>query len=261
MRLGTIQNLDPNLLAGRQNNLMDYRILTGTYTLASLVEGFREVTLKLQRLCDGVAGAKSDGRQVALFGMQETLLGFGITVHAITGAGLRTISRTADEVIESFANYCTIEGKTQDELLTSMESVWRLSLLTLFHFKLDGLFQDLLRAFGKEPGKTGFGENCTDLLARVTLANHDRARGTLKAATLLRNCLHNNGIHRGEDWRPFTTHGLTYEFRKDYDVQCASCAHILAILDSTVDVLEEILLSSEVRALPKVENCYVVLNP
>ena len=59
MRLGTIQNLAPNLLAGRQNNLMDYRILTGTYTLASLVEGFREVTLKLQRLCDGVAGANS----------------------------------------------------------------------------------------------------------------------------------------------------------------------------------------------------------
>jgi len=240
---------------------MDYRKLTGKYLLADLVEGFGEVTLKLQRIRDAVALAQSDGRQVALFGMQETLLGFGLTVHAITGAGLRTRPRTEDEVLESFTNYCTVEGRTQDKLQTIMESMWRLSLLTLFHFKLDGLFQNLLRAFGKEPGTTGFGNNRDDLLARVTLANHDRAKRTLDGVTFLRNSLHNNGIHRGGDWGPFTTDGLTYEFRKDYGVQCASFAHVLAILDSTVDVLEEIFLSSEVRALPKVEDRYVVLNP
>lgn len=240
---------------------MDYRKLVGKYTLVDLVEGFGEVVLKLQRLRDAVGMPISDGRQVALFGMQSALLGFGLAVHAITGAGLRTRVRTKDEVIESFTNYATVDGKTQEELLTSMETVWWHSVLTLFHFKLDALFQNLLRAFGEEPGKTGFGRNCDDLLARVTLVNHNCAKDTLDAVTFLRNSLHNNGIHRGENWGPFTTHGLTYKFRKDYDVQDASLAHVLAILDSTVDVLKEILLSSEVRVLPMVEDRYVVLNP
>ena len=152
---------------------MDYRKLAGTYTLADLVEGFGEVTRKLQLLRDGVAVPKSDGRQVALFGMQSALLGFGLTVHAITGAGLNTRARTADEVRESFANYATVDGKTQDELLTLTESVWRHSLLTLFHFQLDALFQNLLRALGKEPERTGFGTNCAGLLSQVTLVNRN----------------------------------------------------------------------------------------
>ena len=239
---------------------MDYRKLAGTYTLADLVEGFGEVTRKLQLLRDGVAVPKSDGRQVALFGMQSALLGFGLTVHAITGAGLNTRARTADEVRESFANYATVDGKTQDELLTLTESVWRHSLLTLFHFQLDALFQNLLRALGKEPERTGFGTNCAGLLSQVTLVNRNCAKDTLDAATFLRNSLHNNGIHRGGNWGPFTTHGLTYEFRKGFDVQCASFAHVLAILDSTVDVLKEILLSYEVRTLPTVEDRYAALN-
>lgn len=240
---------------------MDYRTLTPTYTLAALLEGFREVAMKLQRLRDAVAMPKADGRQVALFGMQSAILGFGLTIHAITGAGLRSRARTKDEVEESFTNYTTVEGKTHEEILTMTESVWRHSLLTLFHFKLDVLFQNLLRALASEPGKTGFGKNCAVLLTRVTLVDRDRAKDILDAITLLRNSLHNNGIHRGEDWGPFTTHGLTYQFRKDCDVQCASFAHVLAILDSTIDTLDEILVSTEVKSLPKVEDRYVFLNP
>src|SRR5450759_3234490 len=100
---------------------MDYRTLTPTYTLAALLEGFREVAMKLQRLRDAVAMPKSDGRQVALFGMQSAILGFGLTIHAITGAGLRSRARTKEEVEESFTNYTTVEGKTHEEILTMTE--------------------------------------------------------------------------------------------------------------------------------------------
>ena len=127
---------------------MDYRTLTPTYTLTALLEGFREVNLKLQRLRDSVGMPDSDGRQVALFGMQSAILGLGLTLHAITGDGLRSRARTKEEVEESLTNYATITGKTQDQLLTITETMWRHSLLTLFHFKLDVLFQNLLRGLG-----------------------------------------------------------------------------------------------------------------
>ena len=240
---------------------MDYRILTATYMLSNLVDGFREVTIKLQQLRQKITVPNADGRQVALFGMQTVLLGFGLTVHAITGAGLRTRHRDVDEVNETFLNYATVDGKTQDELMTLTESVWRHSLLTLFHFQLDALFQNLLRAFGSEPGTTGFGNNSKDVLTRVTLVDRHRAENTLAAITYVRNSLHNNGIHRGPNWGPFHALGLTYEFQKDDAVKCASVGHVLAILDATVDILEDVLLSSEVTALPKVEDRYVVLNP
>lgn len=240
---------------------MDYRTLTPTYTLQALLGRFGEVVSKLQSLRVVVAMPETDARQVALFGMQSVLLGFGLTVHAITGAGLRSRARTKEEVQESLTNYATVAGKTNEQLLTLTESVWRHSLLTLFHFKLDSLFQNLLRAFGTEPGKAGFGSNSKDLLCRITLTNPQRAAETLKAITSLRNTLHNNGIHRGPDWGPFEAHGLTYEFTKDHDVKCASFAHVLAILDSTIDVLEEVLLSAQVKNLPTVEDRYVFLNP
>lgn len=240
---------------------MGYRTLTPAYTLQALLEGFNEMLSKLERLRKAVAMPGSDGRQVAIYGMQSVFLGFGLTVHAITGAGLRSRDRTKAEVRESLTNYATVAGKTNDQLLTCIDFVWRLGLLTLFHFKLDSLFQNLLRAFGKVPGKAGFAVNSKNLLRRITLTNPQCAAETLKAITLLRNTLHNNGIHRGQDWGPFEAHGLTYEFTKDHDVKCASFAHVLVILDSTIDVLEQVLLSAQVKNLPTVEDRYVFLNP
>jgi hypothetical protein len=145
-------------------------------------------------------------------------------------------------------------------LLTVVEGVWRLSLLTLVHFRIDSLFQGLLTALGASPGKAGFGKNLNDLTGKLTLADPRRIKDVLNTPTLIRNSIHNNGIHRGSDWGPITHHGLTYEFRKDKDVQCASSAHVLAALDASVDALESILLSPEINALTRVEDPSTSLN-
>jgi hypothetical protein len=234
---------------------MDYGKLSDRFTFDDLLSGFREVLQKLQHVRSGLAVPESDGRQVPLYGMQEVFFGFGLTVHAIVR------SRNPDQVLDSFTNFGTFAGKTQDQLVTVAATAWRLSSLTLFHFKLDALFQNLLRAFGEEPGKSGFGQNSTALLAKVTLADPKRAKRILEVITDIRNSMHDNGIHRGSDRAPFSAHGLTYEFRKDHDVRCASFGHILGITDSTVDVLEGILSSPIVKGLSKVEDRYAALNP
>ena len=72
--------------------------------------------------------------------------------------------------------------------------------------------------------------------------------------------MHNNGIHRGVDWGPISFSDLTYEFRSDQDVRCASFGHILAVLDEVIDAVEQILFSHEIRDLCRIEDRYVVLN-
>jgi hypothetical protein len=61
--------------------------------------------------------------------------------------------------------------------------------------------------------------------------------------------------------RPITLHGLRFEFKKDKDPRCASFAHVLAAIDATVDVLEEIFLANEVRMHGHIEDLYTKLNP
>ena len=240
---------------------MNYQDLTVEYKLSMLLEGIRAVTTKLDNLKNRLEVPFDDGRRVGLSGMELTLTGLGLTVHAISGAGLRSTRRTLGEVQESFTNYVEIEGKNQEQLMAYPESFWRWSLLTIFHFRLDTLFQNLLRALGTDPGKSGFGANSNKLLELLSLSDEKQARNILAVATHLRNSLHNNGIHRGTNWGPFVLNGLSYEFQQDRDVRCASIGHILNVLDAIADVLADIFFSPEVRALPSVEDRYVDLIP
>lgn len=240
---------------------MNYQDLIVEYKLSVLLGGIGTVITKLDNLKNRLDVPFDDGRRVGVSGMQLALVGLGLTVHSISGAGLRSTQRKLGEVQESFTNYVKIEGKNQEQLMTYAESFWRWGLLTLLHFRLDTLFQNLLRALGTDPGKTGFGANSNRLLALLNLSDKMQARNILDVATHLRNSLHNNGIHRGINWGPFALNGLSYEFKKDREVQCASIGHVLNIFDAMADILTDILLSPEVSALPLVEDRYVDLMP
>jgi hypothetical protein len=240
---------------------MSYASVAATeYTIDNLLAAFKILLEKLQALRSKVGFPIDDARQVGLFGMQEAVVGFGLTAHAISGNGLKGRARTGVEVVESFDNYVTIEGKTSEDLVAITQRVWRLSLLTIFHFKIDALFQNLLTGLGEKPA-IGFGANLNALTNQITLQDRQRVRDTLKTPTLIRNSLHNNGIHRFADWGPVTHHGLIYEFNKDKDLRCASFGHILAALDVSVDALDEILQAPEITSLTRVEDLYVMLNP
>lgn len=86
-----------------------------------------------------------DARHVAIRGMQEIVggyaMGFSSMIH----------SRTQDQIIESFGK----SNLTPDEQRQIVENAWKNGLLVLFHFKLDSLFQNLLRALGTYDRKKG----------------------------------------------------------------------------------------------------------
>ena len=70
---------------------MNYRELTVSYTLRRLLVGYRTIIDKVQCLRDSLNLPHDVARQVALGGIQEVLFAFGLTVHAISGVGLRRI--------------------------------------------------------------------------------------------------------------------------------------------------------------------------
>jgi len=238
---------------------MSFAHLAIEYTFADLANGIREVAAHLQAVRDGIHVPESDGRQVALYGMQEVLLGVGLTVHSIAGIGLTSHTRMASEVKASFQNYAYVKGKDDAALFTIAETVWRLSVLSLFHFRLDALFQNLLRALGSDPGKSGFGANSKALLRLITLPDEDRVSSVLLCLTHVRNSQHNNGIHRGLAWGPWHGGGLAFQFFPDQPVQCASFGHILSVTDSAVDALADILSAPQIATLPRVDDLYANL--
>lgn len=236
-----------------------YSNLTKEFTLNDLLKALGTLTEKIQVLRSKLSLPDDDARQLALFGIQEVLCGFGLTVHAITGSGLQSSQRTREEVIESFQNWVKIEKKNDQQLLEIVEKSWRLSIITLCHFKIDSLFQNLLKALNQKP-KPSFGLNKKSLMKEITLPNPEEANKVLDALSSIRNSLHNNGIHNFED-RTHSFCGITYEFKKGKDIQCASFGHILNILDCSIDVIEQILFTQKIIDLHKVVDLYVQLNP
>jgi len=239
----------------------EYSSLTEDFSLNDLLKALGILMEKIQYLLSKLSLSDDDARKVALFGIQEVLIGLGLTVHAITGNGLKSSQRTSAEVIESFQNWYKIENKNDQQLIDMAAKNWRLSLVTLCHFKIDSLFQNLLKALDKNSRGKSFGVNKSILMGKITLPDPKNANEVLEAFTHIRNSLHNNGIHRHKNWGPTKLLGFTYEFEKDKAVCCASFGHILAALDRSIDIIEQILFTPQIQTLPKVDDLYVQLNP
>jgi len=198
----------------------------------------------------------SDGRHASLSGMEQVLAGIMLTFHAIAGCHL-TPPRTFDQVLESFDRCLTVPPKMALELAATH---WCRSLLTLFHFKLDVLCQDLLTALGKAPGKSGFGQNIDALIKAITIPDPGSARDRLRTITAIRNTLHNNGIHRDSNFS-ITIDSISFEFKQNMPVTCASLGHILTGLAASIDVVDSILFSPEIASIATVVNLFNSVQP
>jgi hypothetical protein len=238
---------------------MDYQILNRECRWYDLLEGFHCVIQKMEDLRKSLSVPAHDARNVGLGGIIQILFGFSLNIHAITGEGL-TPKRSLAEVMDSFSNFWHFEGTSVAHSITLMVDSWRWSVVSLTHFKVDSLFQNLLSALGERPRSSGFGANQHKLFDLVASPRRDQCQLVLGAFTRIRNSLHNNGIHRGENWH-YQGPKLTYDFETDVDVKCAGFGHVLGILDETTDVLREILNTSKVKNCPFVKDRYVMLNP
>ncbi len=92
-----------------------------------------------------------------------------------------------------------------------------------------------------------------EVLQRSRFRNWKRRTQHLYLASKIRNTLHNNGVHRGRTTQ-VTARGYTFRFIEGRVFRQAGWEHISWALHAGVDVLEELLRSAIVQAIPAAED-------
>ncbi len=129
------------------------------------------------------------------------------------------------------------------ELETSLGVFLANSLLTLIHFAIDNLLTNLCRRFEKEDKfneRTPFSAKLEKLLKQIPDPNKN-IQQCFNTFTHARNCLHNNGIHRGENEQGIIQ-GKLIPFTKGEMLKLHSW-HYINLLKEVMQHLETILLS------------------
>lgn len=191
--------------------------------------------------CD-IDFTSQDARLVALDSIQREM--------ATTGMWITTLN--------SHANHFTHDNKFDENgFLRSIDSIFnlkdtekfmvgslRLGFTVLVHFKIDNLFQNILRELNHLP-RRGYW-NLSDKILEISLIpKRGVEKDILTAFANLRNSLHGNGIHRTNGLEVIIDE-VKFSFIKDKKVECASWQHILIALEANIDILRKILLSNEV---------------
>ncbi len=202
-----------------------------------LAEGLIYVNERLSGLRWSLPLDDSDARCIAIRGMQMVVAGYGMGLNSLT------YGRNQQQVVQSLGR----TNLSADDARKTVEDAWRLGLITLFHFKIDHLITKLLTALGEEP-PWGFRAKARRVLDAAEVHNADDGLAVLLTITSIRNSLHNNGIHRNASLT-VNLHGMDFHFEEGKPVQCATWGHLLAAMDSSVDVLTGILNAEPIQEL------------
>lgn len=126
----------------------------------------------------------------------------------------------------------------------------KLSLALLGQFQIENCLRNLARELntGQPPPKAFF-SLAQSLVGRLGLP--EGLVADLNVAALIRNSLHSNGIHSGYQGLDTvaTLEEVTYEFRHQQRVSCATVEHIAHALESSINILATIFSTPEVGAL------------
>lgn len=119
-------------------------------------------------------------------------------------------------------------------------------------FLMRDMLRNLLVALGHSDAPPAFYRIAEAILNAVTIDDIQTKLRTLNLVALLRNSLHSNGLHKPphRSSTQIDINGVQYKFIYGDRVRCAGWAYIIHALDAGLDVIEDILLSPEIVALP-----------
>lgn len=207
-----------------------------------LIEKLEEIKKEIINQ-SGISYTSQDARMVALDSIQISVSAVGMWISAFNSlANEHTVKNKLDEnrFLNSVGSGVNIR-KTEELMFTHL----RLGFMTLVHFKIDILFHNVLKHLNSLPTKTGYWNLTDKILETCAISKSGIEKDRLTAFANLRNSLHGNGIHRNDPLN-ITINGTTFDFVKDRRVECASWDHIVILLESNIDILKQILLSSVV---------------
>lgn len=118
-------------------------------------------------------------------------------------------------------------------------------------FQIENGLKHTLRGIAPTNTKDQFGAIAKDILGECGIQDVDLKHRMLNTPALIRNCLHTNGIHT----KPHVTNvikGVEYKFEQGKRFTCSHLSHVVHALSTSLDVLEEILLSDASKNVPRI---------
>lgn len=203
--------------------------------------------IKLSIIKNGAFDYKSqDARLVALDSIQVLLSSTGIWINAFNS--LANFCTQNDQLNEKLFLHSLGSGLTIDQTELVMLDQIRLGQITLILFKIEKLFWNVLNHLNMLPkGNPGFYKLTTKILDVSNILDEAFKNAPI-ALSHIRNSLHNNGIHRGENFE-FVTTLDRHHFIKNEVVRSADWPQVLNLIDLNVDLLGKILLSEKIQGI------------
>ncbi len=136
----------------------------------------------------------------------------------------------------------------------------RMTLCLEFQFQVENMLARLADALAipKKDQRGGMEALANSVLARAGFPSHKHRAARMYLPSLMRNTLHNNGMHQSRS-RQITAEGVVYRFRRNAPFGQAGWLDVTNVLSSEIAVLEELLLKPRIRRLPVIADPYAKL--
>ncbi len=217
--------------------------------IMDILPRFKEIIGKLQQTKKGVVSqsgisyTSQDARMVALDSIQINISSVGMWINAVNSlANSHTVNGNFNKKDFLMSVGSGLDAKQTEEV---MFNYLKLGFMTLIHFKIDNLFHNILKHLDSLPRMPGYWNLTNEILDQCAFPQTGTKKDLLTAFANLRNSLHGNGIHRNNSLS-IQVNGMSFDFTKGKRVECASWEHIVALLESNVEILKDILLSARV---------------
>ncbi len=126
------------------------------------------------------------------------------------------------------------------------------SFITSAQFALENCIERVLDALPGEKAQGKFSKSSLRLLQVTKVADHQTKHEILMVPAWIRNSLHSAGIHSRAS-KTIVIDGECYKFEKGKRLSCASWSHLMHCLSNALDIYEEMLCSSVVSSISKID--------
>lgn len=162
------------------------------------------------------------------------------------------------QVIPSLIGLTDVNEKSVKLMGDSLHKSPKLGLIVLGQFQIENCISNINNAL-EISYKNNFHSKAKALIDFVEF--EDNKLNVLKNGAMIRNSLHSNGIHngyKGTDSHNILKGGIQYDFYNGEKVSCASLPHIAHALECSLEVLDEIISSNQVKSYTGlIEDAYV----
>lgn len=125
----------------------------------------------------------------------------------------------------------------------------KLNLVVLGQFQIETCLRNIGNELGLASGGTGFYRTAEMLTQHLSCPTNMLEE--LNVPALIRNSLHCNGIHHGYRGSNTTIaiSSVSYQFIHNNPVNCASWEYIAHALENSIEILQHIISTTQVRAI------------